>query len=128
MLKSPHTACQKLMLQVKSVVITNIYSVFAAPVYFSEKGLVVLKCRLFCRICICQSRDMFDELQAWKSTLIEHFLENKWRCSGRSTHFLMKMSYWWFWSRYGSENILTKFWTIWPLPSRGQVGSNFQNA
>ena len=31
------------------------------------------------------------------------------------------MSYWWFWSRYRSDNILTKFWTIWPLPSRGHA-------
>ena len=42
-----------------------------------------------------------------------------WSCSGRSTQvpFWRKMSYWWFWSPYRSENILTTFWTIWPIPS-----------
>ena len=31
------------------------------------------------------------------------------------------MSYWWFWSRYRPVNILTEFFTIWPLPSRGHA-------
>ena len=39
-------------------------------------------------------------------------------------------SHWWFWSRHRSENSLTKFWTIWPLPNRGHAevkwGQNFK--
>ena len=57
-------------------------------------------------------------------------LKMKWK--KYSSAILTKMSYWWFWSLYRSKNILTKFWTIWPLPSMGHArvkwGSNFQNA
>ena len=40
------------------------------------------------------------------------------------------MSYWWFWSRYRSENILTTFWTIGLFPvgvtKRSSGGQNFK--